>query len=203
MLTIGAAALAPWEVDTLRHTLAPVLMFTRRYHQQPYCLSTLPMELGAYIEPFREDELTLPAYFVANSEERLVKLNDAVSKSPARPLAIAHECGHFLLGQSHSTCTEKLESREERDVWFAAAILAISADMARCALQGHATVADIAARCHVPEALVMIRLALVTVLDGRRSHLSEALHTIRYWLGRLEQWIEAVKAQIAWQALTA
>lgn len=196
MFTIGSASLAPWEVESLRRTLAPALTFTRRYHRQAYCLSTLPTEIGARVEPFREDALTLPAYFLGYKEERIVKLNAAIIDTPLAPLAVVHECSHQILGHHHTACTPKLGSRRERDVWLASALVSVSADFARLVLLGQATVTDVATRCRVPEALVMVRLGLAVLLDGWQPRtLGQALETIRSGLDDLERWIEAVKRQ--------
>lgn len=197
MLTIGSASLAPWEVESLRRTLAPALTFSRLYHRQPYCLSTLPTEIGARVEPFRDDALTLPAYFLGYQDERIVKLNAAIIDTPLAPLAVVHECSHQILGHYHAVCTPKLDSRRERDVWLAASLVAVSADLSRLVLLGQATAVEIAARCRVPEALVMVRLGLAVLLDGWQPRtLGQALETIRSGLGGLELWIDDVRRQL-------
>lgn len=204
MLTVGSVSLATWEVESLRRTLAPALTFTRRYHRQPYCLATLPTEIGARVEPFRDDDLTLPAFLVARNGEQIIRLNQTILDTPLAPLAVVHECSHQLLGHDHAACTPKVESRQERDVWLASALVAVSTDLTRLLTHGHATVPEIAARCRVPEALVMVRLGLTTVLDGRQPRqLGQSLDTIRYWLGRLELWIESVKRQLTVRAMPA
>lgn len=204
MLTIGSTSLASWEVATLRQTLAPALTFTKRYHRQPYCLATLPTELGARVEPFREDRLTLPAFLVARDGEQIVRLNAAIIDTPLAPLAVVHECSHHLLGHRHAACTAHTESRQERDVWLASALVAVSDDLTRLLTSGQATAAEIALRCRVPEPLVMVRAGLAALLDGRQTRqTSQALETIRYWLARLEVWIDSVRRQLLVRAVPA
>ena len=196
MLTVGATALAPWEVGLLRQRLARALTFSRRYHRQPYCLSTLLKEIGGQVDWFDEPQLTLPAFLLAVPGERTVNMNALIHETPLELLAILHECSHFVLDAGRHDCTEKIESREERDVWFACALIAVSRPLTGLILDGRATVIEIASRCRVPEALVQIRLGLAVVLGEHRAPIGEALDLIRYQLGRLEAWIDAMKARI-------
>lgn len=200
MLTLGATTLASWEVESLRRALAPILTFTRRYHRQAYCVSTLPTEIGAFVKPFRDDDLTLPAFIVERNGRRIVRLNHDILDTPLAPVALVHECTHHLIGHRRTACTHKIESRHERDVWLASALVAVSRELAMLVVNGMSTVTEIAERCRVPEPLVMIRIALLWVLGERRGEMHQALDMIRYWLGRLESWIDSVKAWLCRRA---
>jgi hypothetical protein len=203
VLTVGVTTLAPWEVPELRKRLARAVTFSRRYHRHPYCLSTLRAEFGVTLEWFDEDECTLLAYLSGERGRRAIKLNALLHETPVQPIAVLHECSHIVLGLYCQDCTHKIESRDERDVWLASALIAVSRQLASHVLDGHASVVEIAARCRVPEALVRVRLGLAIVLGDRRGHLGEALDLIRYQLGRLEAWIELMRAWLARRAVSA
>jgi len=201
VLTVGSASLSAWELPELRRDLAPVVTFTKRYHDGHYCLSTLPVEVGARVESFFEPELSLPAYLVAAPGQSIIRVNNRLDGSPLHPVSLLHECSHFLLGHRHLRCTGKVESRGERDVWLASALVSVSRQLATLVIDGRADVSEIADRCRVPEPLVMVRLGMMYVLGEKRGHVGEALDTIRYWLRRLEDWIQAARAGLLWQQL--
>lgn len=204
MLTVGSVSLAAWEVPELRQRLAHALTFSGRYHRRSYSLATLRYELGADIEWFEEDELTLPSYLrSARGEPPMIRLNTLLHETPLQILAILHECCHHVLGHRQQDCTVKIESREERDVWLASALVGISSPMTSLLWDGRATVSDLAYHCRVPEPLVQIRAGLAVVLGEYKASLGEALDLIRYQLGRLELWIEGMKARFCGRAQTA
>ncbi len=203
MLTVGAGTIAPWEVPELRQRLARVRTFSRRYHRHPYCLGTLHIEIGATIDPFNEPDLSLPAYLVVERGEPCINLNTLLDGTPLRILAILHECSHFILGHRRQDCTSKVESRDERDVWLASALVGVSAPLIRLVLDGHEAPSEIAWRCRVPEPLVLIRAGLAVLLGERDGPIGEALDLIRYQLGRLELWIEGMKRWLCRRDRTA
>jgi hypothetical protein len=202
MLTVGSASLATWEVASLRQTLARAVAFSRRYHRRPYTLGTLRFEIAAGVEWFDEDAFTLPSYLLSEPGELpKIKLNTLLHGTPLHILAILHECCHLILGHRRSDCTGKIESRDERDVWLASALVAVSAPLIRLVLEGFEDVSEIAWRCRVPEPLVQIRAGLAVMLGEYDAPLGEALDLIRYQLGRLELWIERMKAWARCRAL--
>lgn len=199
MFTVGTASLATWEVSELRQRLARAATFARRYHRQPHSLATLRFEVGAGVDWFEEEEFTLPSYLRAErGKPPLIRLNLLLHETPLQILAILHECCHAILGHRRTDCTDRMESRDERDVWLASALVAVSAPLIRLVLDGHEPVSEIAWRCRVPEPLVLIRAGLAVLLGEREGPIGEALDLIRYQLGRLELWIERMKAW-AWQ----
>lgn len=203
-MTVGAAALAPWEVPDLRQRLARVLAFTRRYHRHPHSLATLRVEVGAGVDWFDEEDLTLLSYLRTDRGAKpLIRLNTLVFESPLHIFAVLHECCHHILGHRRQDCTGKMESREERDVWLASALVGVSAPMIRLVLDGHESSSEIAWLCRVPEPLVLIRAGLAVALGERDGPLGEALDLIRYQLGRLEAWIEGMKRWLCRRAQTA
>jgi len=204
VLTVGAASLATWEVPELRQRLARVVSFSRRYHRHPHSLATLRFELGAGVDWFDEDELSLPSYLrEERGEQPLIRLNTLLFETPLQILAVLHECCHHVLGHRRQDCASKIESRDERDVWLASALIAVSRPLARMVLEGHASIAETAWHCRVPEPLVQIRLGLAVVLGEWDAPLGEALDLIRYQLGRLEAWIESMKAWLCRRAHSA
>jgi hypothetical protein len=157
--------------------------FAVGWHSRSRDLNELYAELGADLIE-RPGGRKVLGFVVALAGLRQIVLNQRLNGSPLRVPVLAHECAHLILGvEGISLCANDLRpSRDERNAWAGAALLAVPGD----ALPRSRTARrQLAASLNVPVQLVDLRAALTECLDRPQP---PPVHAYRRLSSAFERW---------------
>ena len=170
------------------HSLELLRAFAVAWHNRSRDLNELYTELGADLIE-RPGGRKVLGFVVALDGLREIVLNERLTGSRLRAPVLAHECAHLILGvEGVSLCTNALRpSRNERNAWAGAALLAVPGDTIPCSRSARR---ELAASLDVPVQLVDLRAALTEYLDSPEPRTISAYrhlsHTLQRWYVHFE-----------------
>jgi hypothetical protein len=136
--------------------------FAVRWHDRTRDLNKLYAELGAELV-VRPGGRKVLGFVVDLAGIRQIVLNQRLVGSPLRTPVLAHECAHLILGvDGVSLCANaRHPSRDERNAWAGAALLAVPGDTTP---PDRSARRKLAASLDVPVELVDLRASLTEYL---------------------------------------
>ena len=157
--------------------------FAIGWHNRDRDLNELYTQLGADLIE-RPGGRKVLGFVVAFGGLRQVVLNERLLGSSLRKPVLAHECAHLILGvEGVSLCTTDLRpSRDERNAWAGAALLAVPGDTIP---RSRVARRDLAASLDVPVQLVDLRATLGEYLDTAQPR---SVSTYRRLSSALQCW---------------
>jgi hypothetical protein len=159
-------------------------------HQDLWDLQHLPTLLGAEL-CIRPGGRKILGFMVRLGPLRQIVLNQRICDLPIEKPVLAHECAHILFGhEGVHICAAAYQSRQEREAWYGAAMLAIPPDAARALQVAEARPGDVAKACDAPVELVGLRLALGDCLDAFGTPRERARNRLRAAWRRWMDWLE-------------
>lgn len=193
------AAMLAARADVTLGVLGPVSAFVRDWHAGPWGAWALPRDVGARLIVHGCDPTLLGVAATVRGVST-IGLNARVLDTPLHVPTLVHEAAHILQGvDGVAFCSNSwVANRAERDAWLGAALLAIPCDHARDVDAGQADVSEVAEACGVPEAMVLLRVALgrrYGSAEGRGNHRIADL-AIRQARADLARWVSRQSARL-------
>lgn len=180
---------APYLVFDARRVLASVLSFSADMHASAYSIPVIAVELGVQVQYRRDRSLGMLGLCARMGDDLVIAINDAIECSEWDMAVLIHELGHAVVAEQSLRCGLRLRNLDERNAWVRGIYVAISRPLVEAIADGSATPRDVAARCSVPTAIVLARLAIARLLGEVDGDVRAAEEDLRVELLMIEGWI--------------